>query len=407
MVKTEGRRITRATVLGTILVLLGISLAVLALTRIDPGASAALGVGTMGRVNVSVRTSLAIIGFFCCLGGALAFPPKLHRFAPLALVTGALLAILAMLIAAASGRSLDLVGVMKASLRMSTPIALGVLAGIWCERSAVINIAIEGMMLSSAAFGFGFFLWSGNIWLGVLAAILTGGVMALLHAVLSITFKTDQIISGTAINILAVGASGFLRRAYLVKAYFVGETLPIVRIPFLSKIPVIGTLFFEHQPIVYCMIILLIATHIILFYTRWGLRTRAVGEHPLAADTVGIDVIRTRYINVIIGGLIAGLAGAWFSLETVGSFEDLMTRGKGFIALAAMIFGNWTPFGGFLGSLLFASADAIQIKLEIIGVTIPPQFFDMTPYIVTMIVLAGLIGRTTPPAADGKPYEKQ
>ncbi len=204
-----------------------------------------------------------------------------------------------------------------------------------------------------------------------------------------------------------MGASGFLRRAYLVKAYFVGEILPIVNVPLLADIPILGAIFFQNRPIVYMMLILVVLTNFILFFTAWGLRTRAVGEHPLAADTVGIDVFKTRYVNVVIGGLMAGLAGGWFSLETVGSFEDLMTGGKGFIALAAMIFGNWTPYGAFLGALLFGFAEALEIKLQILDAPIPHQFLTMVPYFATMVVLAGLIGRTVPPAADGRPYEKQ
>jgi simple sugar transport system permease protein len=262
------------------------------------------------------------------------------------------------------------------------------------------------MMLAAAAFGFGANLFFKNLWVGVLFAILVGGLMAVVHALMCIRFKTDQIISGTAINILAVGASGFLRRAYLVKAYFVGSTLPIIKIPFLSEIPVLGTLFFRCQPIVYTMLILVPVMYIVLFHTPWGLRTRAVGEHPRAADTLGVNVFKTRYVNVIVAGMIAGLAGAWFSLETVGSFEDVMTGGKGFIALAAMIFGNWSPIGAFLGALLFGFADALQIKLQILNVPLPYQFLGMAPYLVTMVVLGGLVGRTTPPAADGKPYEK-
>jgi simple sugar transport system permease protein len=354
-----------------------------------------------------------LIGLITSLGGILALFERLRPALALTLVTVALLDMLALMIWAARGSSVDLVGMLAASLRMATPIALGSLAGIWCERSGVINIGIEGMMLAAAAFGFAVNLYlsqwlgPGAIWIGLLAAVLTGGVMAFFHAVLSIRFKTDQIISGTAINILAVGASGFLRRAYLVKAYFVGEILPIVNVPLLADIPILGAIFFQNRPIVYMMLILVVLTNFILFFTAWGLRTRAVGEHPLAADTVGINVFKTRYINVVIGGLMAGLAGGWFSLETVGSFEDLMTGGKGFIALAAMIFGNWTPYGAFLGALLFGFAEALEIKLQILDAPIPHQFLTMVPYFATMIVLAGLIGRTVPPAADGQPYEKQ
>ena len=175
--------------------------------------------------------------------------------------------------------------------------------------------------------------------------------------------------------------------------------LPLLSLPLVSDVPVLGRLFFRHQPLVYPMFGLVIAVHVLLFYTRWGLHTRAVGEHPRAADTVGINVFSVRYRNVIAGGMIAGLGGAWFSLETVGSFEDLMTNGKGFIALAAMIFGKWNPLGALGGALLFGFADALQIKLQIAGVNVPYQFLGMIPYVVTMIVLAGVIGRALPPAA--------
>ena len=183
--------------------------------------------------------------------------------------------------------------------------------------------------------------------------------------------------------------------------------LPLWPLPLASDLPVLGPLFFRHQPLVYAMVLLVIAVHVLLVYTRWGLRTRAVGEHPRAADTLGIDVCAMRYRNVIMGGMIAGLGGAWFSLETVGTFNDLMTNGTGFIALAAMIFGKWNPVGALGGALLFGFADALQIKLQIVGVNLPYQFLGMTPYLVTMIVLAGVIGRATPPAAIGIPYDKR
>jgi simple sugar transport system permease protein len=292
---------------------------------------------------------------------------------------------------------------------------MGALAGIWCERSGVVNIAIEGMMLTGAAFGFitfsliaPYMATSSALWLGVLAALLAGGVMAALHAWLSIKFKTDQIVSGTVINILAVGLTSFLRRQVLLTAEGAGrETLQAVPIPVLKDVPVLGEMFFEGKPIFYLMFVLLIVTHVVLFYTRWGLRTRAVGENPHAADTLGINVRRTRWINVIIGGMIAGLAGAWLSLETTGTFDDNMTAGRGFIALAAMIFGKWLPFGAFGGSLLFGFSTALETRFQILGVTLPPQFLQMTPYIVTIIVLAGLVGRSRAPAADGVPYEKE
>jgi simple sugar transport system permease protein len=175
----------------------------------------------------------------------------------------------------------------------------------------------------------------------------------------------------------------------------------------LKDIPIVGEVFFDGKPIFYLMFILLILTHVIMFYTRWGLRTRAVGENPHAADTLGINVIRTRWINVVIGGMIAGLAGAWLTLETTGTFDDAMTAGRGFIALAAMIFGKYLPFGAFGGGLLFGFSSALETRFQILGVTLPPQFLQMIPYVVTIVVLAGLVGRSRPPAADGIPYEKE
>ena len=408
MAEQTKSRFSRLQVFAVLLILFGLFLAVIARSRINPASVSSLGFEKLGQAEVPSRWGVALFGMICTVvaAAALGLSRSNTRIAAAALVFGVLLAIMAVLTALAQGGSIDLVGMLASSLRMCTPIALGALAGILCERSGVVNIGIEGMMLAAAAFGFGANLFFKNIWVGVLFAILVGGLMAVVHALMCIRFKTDQIISGTAINILAVGASGFLRRAYLVKAYFVGSTLPIIKIPFLSEIPVLGTLFFRCQPIVYAMLILVPAMYIVLFHTPWGLRTRAVGEHPRAADTLGVNVFKTRYVNVIVAGMIAGLAGAWFSLETVGSFEDVMTGGKGFIALAAMIFGNWSPIGAFLGALLFGFADALQIKLQILNVPLPYQFLGMAPYLVTMVVLGGLVGRTTPPAADGKPYEK-
>ncbi|MEP7200698.1 MAG: ABC transporter permease, partial [Chloroflexota bacterium] len=243
--------------------------------------------------------------------------------------------------------------------------------------------------------------------IGVGAAVLSGGLLGALHALLSVTFKVDQIISGIVINVFAVGVTGFLNRAL----FFQGNVphapgvLPTINIPVLADLPVLGPIF-KQQPIAMLAIALVLITHVVLFYTRWGLRTRAVGEHPLAADTVGINVVRMRYANVIIGGLIAGLGGAYFTLESVPSFEPLMTNGRGFISLAAMIFGNWSPFGAWIASLLFGAAQALQINAQFFGFPAPSQFVGMLPYLLTMIALTGIVGRTTPPAADGQPYEK-
>jgi len=224
---------------------------------------------------------------------------------------------------------------------------------------------------------------------------------------LAIHGRVDQIISSTVLNIFAVGITGFLRRAVLLQnTRGAPAVLPIWHIPLVADIPVLGQIFFRHQPLVYTTWLLVLVVHVLLFYTTWGLRTRAVGEYPRAADTLGVPVFTIRYGNVIASGILAGLGGAWFSLETVGGFDDMMTGGKGFIALAAMIFGKWKPFGAFGGALLFGFVDALQIKLQIAGVHVPYQFLSMAPYVVTMIVLAGLIGRALPPAAVGLPYER-
>lgn len=297
-----------------------------------------------------------------------------------------------------------LIAVLRSTLRQSTPITLGALSGLFCERVGVINIAIEGMMLTAAYMGYMTNVWTGNLILAVIVAVLSGGLMALLHAWLSIHFKVDQIISGTVINILAVGLTGYFYQPGTVTK----GKLQSVAVPVLTDIPIIGDVFFDNGPLTYAAVVLVFAVNIILFRTRWGLRMRAVGEHPRAADTLGINVFAMRYINVVIGGMLAGLGGAYLTLEAVGSFERLMTNGRGFISLAAMIFGKWTPFGGWAAALLFGAANAVQTQIQFSGdVTIPHQFIGMLPYVLTVIVLAGFVGRARPPAAIGRPYETE
>ncbi len=314
---------------------------------------------------------------------------------------------LTILLWAIAGDSTDLVDIFARVVRLATPITLGALAGILCERSGVVNIGIEGMMLFGACFAYIAAITTGNSWLAVATGMLVGALIAALHAVLSIRFRIDQIISGTVINILAIGTTGFLRGSFITSyPNPKGGQLPNVPIPLLANIPVLGPILFNHQPITYITLITVGVVHLLLFRTIWGLRTRAIGEAPKAADTVGINVNQMRAANVIVSGLLAGLGGAWFSLEATFRFDDVMTNGRGFIALAAMIFGKWTPLGAFGGALLFSSADALQIRIQGFNFALPPQFLQMLPYLVTMIVLAGVIGRARPPAAVGKPYEK-
>ncbi len=296
------------------------------------------------------------------------------------------------------------IAVLRSALRQSTPITLGALSGIFCERAGVINIAIEGMMLFSAFAGYMANVYTGNLLFAVLVAMLAGALLALFHAWLSIYFKVDQIISGTVINILAVGLTGYFYQFGVVTK---GKLQPI-SIPGLAGIPVVGDVLFRNPPITYAALLLVLVTHLVLFHTRWGMRLRAVGEHPRAADTLGINVIWMRYANVVIGGMLAGLAGAFLTLEAVGSFERMMSNGRGFIALAAMIFGKWMPFGAWGAALIFGLANALQTQIQFGGRwLIPHQFIGMLPYVLTVVILAGFLGRARPPAAVGRPYEKE
>ena len=297
------------------------------------------------------------------------------------------------------------------ALRATVPLILGALSGILCERSGIINIGIEGMMLAGA---YGAFVakvatndWNltASLLVGVLAALVIGGLMGWLHALLSIRFRMDQIISGTVLIILATGFTSYL---FNRDAVAVGK-FSNISIPILTTIPVVGDFLFQlfkKPPLTYIALLLVVVVHVALFYTRWGLRTRAVGEHPRAADTVGINVNRYRYVNTIIGGMLAGLAGGFLVLEAVGQFQENMTAGRGFTALAAMIFGNWNPFGAFGASLLFGYTIGLQNTLQDL-VPIPRQFVSMLPYVVTIVAVSGLVGRVRPPAAEGKVYETE
>ena len=298
--------------------------------------------------------------------------------------------------------------ILTVTITQATPITFGALTGICSERTGVVNIGIEGMLLTAAFFGFMVGVYTHNPFLALGSAVVSSALMALLHAVLSITFRVDQIISGTVINILAVGITGYLNRQLFTAGAPPGlAAFPRLNVPGLSDVPWIGPILFQQKPLALTAIVLVFVLHFTLFRTRWGLRTRAVGEHPLAADTVGVNVNRQRYINVVIGGAIAGLGGAFFTLESVPHFEPLMTNGIGFIGLAAMIVGKWTPFGAWGAALLFGVAEAIPVAMQIQGINVPYQLISLLPYILTIVVVAGVVGRATPPAADGQPYVRQ
>lgn len=313
------------------------------------------------------------------------------------------------------------------AIRMATPLALAAIGGTICERSGVVNIALEGLMLTSAFFGVAAALAASGAlgvsalvasWIGVGAAVVAGVVMSSLHAFASVTLKSDQVVSGTAINILALGLTGFLIQVFYQRT---GTTDSAMILPPLFQFhpKLTGAwgvawdwfsgIFLGHTPLVYVTIVIALVAQWAMYHTRWGLRLRALGEHPRAADTVGISVVRGRYVAVLISGALAGLAGANLTLEQVGSFSENMTSGRGFIALAANIFGRWTPVGSYLASLLFGFAEGLQLRLQafVDVIKIPPQFFMMLPYVLTVVVLAGFMGRAVAPAAVGKPYEKE
>jgi len=303
------------------------------------------------------------------------------------------------------------VAVYNSTLRQSTPLVLGALCGLIGERSGVINIGIEGQMLMAA-----FLAFLANVYIGrmlplgltlplaVLIGVLTGALLGLFLAWMSVTLKMDQIIGGTVINTLALGLTGYF---YVAGLTTMGKIQPIPLGP-LADLPLVGPVLFSNPPITYLAIILVFVVQFGLFRTVWGLRTRSVGEHPSAADTVGINVNRMRYLNVTLAGAFAGLAGAYLTLEAVGSFERAMTNGRGFIALAVMIFGRWTPLGAWGAALLFGFFTAFQTQLQLSGTfDIPPQFIGMLPYGLTILVLAGFGGRARGPAAAGQVYDPE
>ena len=294
----------------------------------------------------------------------------------------------------------------QATLAAAVLLLLPALGGVISERSGVVNIAMEGMMLSGAFFGVVADLAWHNAWLATLVAMGAGGLMALIHAVVSIRYRADQIVSGIAINIFAAGLTVFLvnRLFGLQDVGHVGqsELLPILDIPLLDRIPFLGRVLFQQNVVVYVALVLLVAVHLVLFRTRLGLRIRAVGEHPQAADTAGINVYAIRYGAVITSGLLSGLAGAFLAIGVSNTFVPNMTDGRGYIALAAMIFGKWTPVGAFIACLIFGLGQAIYDANSIIHVS--PYLLSMLPYVLTLVVLAGLVGRSSPPAADGIPY---
>jgi general nucleoside transport system permease protein len=352
--------------------------------------------------------ALAVIGLGC---GAWALQGREWRIGGWAVGVS----IVAVLIAIwAQGRSTDTLaaivnaGLLASTLQYATPLGWAAIGGVISERSGVVNIGLEGMMLTGAFFGIWAAAWSGTWTVGLLVAVIAGGALAAVHAIFTIHLRADQIVIGTAINFLALGITGYM----FIDIYGDQGTpanvsmVPDVSIPGIRSLPGVLGVFGSLNLMVWLLFAAIIIVHIVLFRTPIGLRIRSVGEHPRAADTVGISVYGIRYASVIVSGMLAALGGAYLSIGFVGSFDQNMTAGRGFIALAAMIFGKWRPYGAFGACLLFGFASGLADRLQQ-SANVSVNLLSTLPYVLTLIALVGLIGRSRPPAADGRPYIKE
>jgi len=416
VIKIEHTDIRKRIPLGVFFLIAGIFIWFVFSRNVDPGMITTFVMNPGGAqvllpdMKFDTLTALNIIAVVCIVFGIFQIIRGFRQLTTLAIFIVGVLVTIGFLAWGAENTSINVGGMLRVMILRSVPITLGAMAAILCERAGVVNIAIEGMMITGAlvaaiagsAFG---------LWVGMLAAILAGGLASVLHAILSIKYKINQVISGTIINITTIGLTSYivtklLQNTNLQHLNNSGFFQPI-QLPVLSRIPFFGPILFSHNIYIYFMYILVILLTVILFYTKWGLRLRAVGEHPKAADTLGVNVFRIRYVSVILGGLLAGFAGSFFVLGSIGYFEQAMTAGRGFISLAAMIFGKWTPIGSFGAGLLFGFAESLATNLSILNFPVKAELLLMLPYIITMVVLAGVVGRSRGPAAAGVPYEKE
>lgn len=305
--------------------------------------------------------------------------------------------------------SISLAGLIAGSVTLAVPLVFGSLSGVLCERVGVVNIAIEGQLLGGAFTAAIVASMTQNPFIGLLAAAVAGALVSMVLALFSIKYLVNQIIVGVVLNVLVSGVTGFLFSTVMQEdseRYNSPPGLDAIEIPVLSSIPIIGPILFRQTLVGYLMYIAVLVVWVGLFKTRWGLRVRAVGEHPQAADTLGINVNATRFWNVTLGGAVAGIGGSFFTLVAIDSFTKEISGGRGFIALAALIFGRWNPIGAFFAALLFGFADNLQSIVTIIGTPVPSQFMAMLPYLVTVLAVAGLVGKSRGPAASGIPYVK-
>ena len=397
--------------LGAALIILG-AIAAAVFGSAAPGKTArfTLSADASGAaVSINGKLGAVLFGLLVLIAGGALLSGRARRWQTTLLVTGIVCFVLSFLCWQVAGRFLPLVDTASGSLQLALPLILGALAGVLGERSGVVNVAIEGQFLMGA---FGAALvgtLATSVWAGLLSAAIGGVIIAWLLAVLAIRYLVDQVVVGIVLNLLATGITGFLYERLMqpnAQRYNQPPQLATWRIPGLADIPVIGPVLFDTNFLVYAALVLVVVLHFALSRTRWGLRTRAVGEHPTAADTVGIRVRGLRYFNVLLGGVVAGAGGAYFTLVAAGSFNKNMTSGAGFIALAALIFGRWTPFGALGAALFFGFAQKLATYLSAVGSPVPSQFLNMLPYLATIIAVAGLVGRVRAPAADGQPYIK-
>jgi simple sugar transport system permease protein len=364
---------------------------------------------TGAAIKINGQFGAYLFGVISLAAGIALLIGVAKRWQTTLLLVGIVAFVLSFLCWQVAGQFLPLVDTASGSLELAMPLILGALAGVLGERSGVVNVAIEGQFLMGA---FGAALvgtMATSVWAGLISAAIGGAIIAAMLAVLAIRFLVDQVVVGIVLNLFALGVTGFLYERLMqtdAEKYNQPPALPTWSIPGLSKIPVIGPVLFQSNLLVWLALILVFVIHFGLSRTRWGLRTRAVGEHPTAADTVGIRVRGLRYTNVLLGGLIAGGGGAYFTLVATGSFQKNMTSGAGFIALAALIFGRWTPFGALGAALFFGFAQKLATFLGAINSPVPSQFLNMLPYLATIVAVAGLVGRVRAPAADGQPYVK-
>ena len=360
-------------------------------------------------ISINGQVGTILFGLITVALGVVMLLGKARRWQTLLLSLGILTFVLSFLCWQVAGKFLPLVDTLDGSLEYALPLILGALAGVLGERSGVVNVAIEGQFLMGA---FGAALvgtLATSVWAGLISAMVGGVIIAAMLAVLAIRFLVDQVVVGIVLNLFALGITGFLYERLMqpdALKYNQPPKMPEWKIPGLADIPVIGPVLFHANFLVWLALILVPVIHFALKNTRWGLRTRAVGEHPTAADTVGVRVRGLRYTNVLLGGVIAGAGGAYFTLVSTGAFNKNMTAGAGFIALAALIFGRWTPFGALGAALFFGFAQKLAYYLSVAGSPVPNQFLNMLPYIATIIAVAGLVGRVRAPAADGVPYVK-